>query len=281
ELHAAHAELVDELGRHLDERAAAGEASGLAARRLALAAVVARAELARAEAGLARARAAALAWRPDLDRELRPELPELPAPPDQPDLSGRRDLAARRAELEQARIEARLAGRLITAPELRLGWKELRDASTVVDGPVLGLAWRLPIAGRRRAARLSSSAQLTTAEAELALGEATAQAELQGSRDAYAGLRRAALATAGTDVALIVRAARSAYRLGESDTTDLLDTLRSVLAAELARLDLHAAALGARRDLEAALGRPLVRWTEFGQRPKSRSESAFASNCGQ
>ena len=54
-----------------------------------------------------------------------------------------------------------------------------------------------------------------------------------------------------------VESATATFRLGESRLTDLLETLRSVLSARLAALDLYAAALEAHRTLELAAGRPL------------------------
>jgi len=55
----------------------------------------------------------------------------------------------------------------------------------------------------------------------------------------------------------VIEGAEASYLLGESDVTDLLESLRSVLATRLSSLDLYSAALEAHRNLESAVGRPL------------------------
>ncbi len=55
----------------------------------------------------------------------------------------------------------------------------------------------------------------------------------------------------------------AAFRLGESELTDLLETHRSVLEAELIVLELHAAALAAHRDLERLVGSATLRNLPF------------------
>ena len=47
------------------------------------------------------------------------------------------------------------------------------------------------------------------------------------------------------------------FEAGESDVTDLLETLRGVLGGQRAALDAFGAALRAHRELEIAAGRPL------------------------
>jgi outer membrane protein TolC len=56
----------------------------------------------------------------------------------------------------------------------------------------------------------------------------------------------------------VTLAATAAFRAGESSLTDLLDGLRAASAARLGEIDLREQALAAHRELEAALGRPLV-----------------------
>ena len=55
----------------------------------------------------------------------------------------------------------------------------------------------------------------------------------------------------------MVTATMAAFQGGETSLTDLLDTVRSVLAAESTALRLHGAALKAHRRLERLAGRPL------------------------
>jgi outer membrane protein TolC len=248
-----------ELARVMQLRAERGEVSGLAARRLEMAAAQARAEAAVAGAELDRAAAAALAWRPDLPPGLDPRLPRLPPAPETVDLTARGDLAAYRAELEQARLDQKLSRRFLRFPELGVGWQRLEEGPAAVSGPVLGLGWRLPLFDRGQAQRLAAETRAAAVEAALAVATERARAELAGARAAYDRLRRSALETAAdaAKAAAVLEAAEAAYRLGESDLTDLLDTLRSLRATELAALDLHTAALEAHRQLEAAAGRPL------------------------
>ena len=82
---------------------------------------------------------------------------------------------------------------------------------------------------------------------------------MEGAEGAYGELAAAATAasSATADLDLLIEAAETSYRLGESDVTDLLESLRSVLATRLSFLELYAAALEAHRNLESAVGRPL------------------------
>lgn len=254
---AKHAVLVEDLSASLSRRAAAGEASGLAAGRLELAALKARAALERAEAILRNRRAAVHAWLDGLPEAAEPRPPTLPEVPADLDLAHRDDLEAQRREVEQRRLEMRLSRRFVAAPELEAGWKQVEAGGQTFDGPVLGVRWSVPLADRRQADREAASAGLEAAEARLALAESRAAAELEGARGAYDGLRRAVAATEPAKVQDLRFAATESYRLGEATVTDLLDTLRALRDAQLDHLDLFAAALAAHRDLETAAGRAL------------------------
>ena len=50
----------------------------------------------------------------------------------------------------------------------------------------------------------------------------------------------------------------AAFEAGEASLTDVLDALRATLDVRLVRLETFARALAAERDLEAALGRPVI-----------------------
>ena len=140
------------------------------------------------------------------------------------------------------------------------GWQRQEAAESTVDGPIVGFSWTLPSSRRRRAHQGRAEARLTAAEARLELLQSQNEAGRAGARGAYEHLAQAAhaahAATAGN--AALAQAVTSAFRYGETDLTDLLETLRSALASELTALELHAAALAAHRELEAATGRPLT-----------------------
>ena len=55
----------------------------------------------------------------------------------------------------------------------------------------------------------------------------------------------------------VLASAAAMFEAGESDVTDLLETLRGVLGGQIAALDSYGAALRAHRELEVAAGRPL------------------------
>lgn len=248
---AAHLQRVEALALRQRRRAEAGEASGLDARRLDLAVVELRASLARAEAEAAAAEAAARAWRPELPQGVRPELPPLPDVPDAPPGMHPR-LVALEAELDAARRSAELARRVLAMPAVVGGWRSEEEAGGgSAGGAVLGLAWPLPLFDRNRAARLAAEARAESLAARLELTRRQLDGERAGRHRAYGRLRAAALeaGAASATGARAVEAASAAFRLGEADLTDLLETLRSATGAELAALELREAALAAGREL--------------------------------
>jgi cobalt-zinc-cadmium efflux system outer membrane protein len=260
ELLAVHLAQVGELAERARARAEAGEIPGLAARRFTLEEAQARADLGRAEARLAAARAAVAVWYPGIPPDARPApLPLPPRPGALPDPAARPDLVAREREVERAETLRRLSEKIFEAPALGLGWKRIEDRSGEASGPVVSAGWTVPLFDRRQADRREAEARLTTARADLELARVRAQAERAGSLAAYERLRTEAAEAerAAGETAGLLTGAATAYQLGESGLTDLLDTLRAVLAARITVLEVREAALAAQRDLEAATGRPL------------------------
>jgi outer membrane protein TolC len=246
----AQAERVEALAEREAVRAERGEASGLEARRLGLAASTLRSRVALAGVAAERARAEAAAWHPGLSADARPVLPELP---EAPALDGA-DTRVRAAEAALAAAElAQLATRpIVASPELTLGWRRQDLTPGAVDGPIFGVAWAVPLFDRRQAARRSSEAGLEAARARLELAERESAAARTAARSNFARLA-AALAEARQELGATERmldGAEAAFRQGEASLTDLLETHRSVTEAELAVLDLHEAALAAHRELE-------------------------------
>ena len=256
-----HLALVRRLAAQMSARATRGEESGLAARRLTLAALEVEAEAARTAAEAARARELAFALHRGLSAGARPERPALPGISDSLHIVGRPDLAARGYEVEQAEWQLRHGGRFLQFPELAFGWQQIRDDAFSDEGPVLSVNWPVPLFDRQQPEKTEASARLAAARGRLALATHRAEAELSAVRAAYERLRQTALqgmqTVAESEGAL--ESATATFRLGESRLTDLLETLRSILSARLAALDLYAAALEAHRNLELAAGQPLGR----------------------
>ena len=244
------AERVGSLAQREAVRAERGEASGLEARRLGLAAATLRSRVALAAGASERARAEAAAWHPGLPADAQPVLPELPAAPS---LDGA-DVRVRAAEADLAAAElAQLATRpIVASPEVTVGWRRQDLTPGAVDGPIFGVAWSVPLFDRRQAARQSAGAGLEAARARLELAERESTAARNAARSNFARLA-AALAEAREELGATERmldSAEAAFRQGEAGLTDLLETHRSVTEAELAVLDLHEAALAAHRELE-------------------------------
>jgi outer membrane protein TolC len=255
-----HLAAIQRLGERMKARARTGEESGLAARRVSLAALEVEAEAARAEAGGARSRARAMAWHPGLPPDAMPELPSLPALSDSHPTASRPDLLALTKEVERAEWDLKGQSRFLRFPELSFGWERIREQGEVFEGPVLGLSWQAPLFERRQPERIEATARLTAAKARLELLKTRADVERIAARAAYLRLREAALQGLETarEGEQVVESATATFRMGESRLTDLLETLRSVLAARLAAIDLYASALEAHRDLEIAEGRILT-----------------------
>lgn len=244
------AERVESLAQREAVRAERGEASGLEVRRLRLAAATLRSRVALADGASERARADAAAWHPGLPADARPVLPELPAAPSLDGADTR--VRAARADLAAAEL-AELATRpIVASPEVTVGWQEQDIGLGTVSGPILGVAWSVPLFDRRQAARQSAGAALAAAGARLELAERESAAARTAASTNFTRLA-AALAEAREELGTTERmldGAEAAFRQGEGGLTDLLETHRSVTEAELAVLDLHAAALAAHRELE-------------------------------
>ncbi len=250
----AQAERVGALAEREKLRAGRGEASGLEAHRLDLAASGLRARVALAAADIEQARARAASWSSALPPDAHPALPVLPSAPE-PGEGHPLERAAER-ELAAALLERRAAGRLVRSPEVSLGWQRQEDGSESVDGPILGVAWAVPVFGRNRAEKAASDARISGARARLE----RVQRQLESSRaGARASFQRLATALDSAEAARgghqrMLDGAEAAFRHGEASLTDLLETHRSVTDSELAVLDLHQAALAVHRELVRVAG---------------------------
>ncbi len=267
---AEHSGRLEELARRMRNRAEAGEESVLAAQRLEIASRSAGISLSEARAVAARSRETAAAWLLDDGPKLtsmKPELPALPEAPAELDsrvAESRPDVLAAHSEVERAESLGQLSRRVLEAPELLLGWKSIENdlpgGGGDFGGPVFGLGWRVPLFDRRRADRLEAESALAAAAAGEEWAARRARSELAAALAAYEEFRQSALAAqtelGGLDG--VARAAEASFEAGESTVTDLLDTLRALLDARLAALDLYSSALEAHRQLEVAAGRSLT-----------------------
>jgi cobalt-zinc-cadmium efflux system outer membrane protein len=251
---ATQARRVEALAVREARRAERGEASGLEARRLALAAtglqVQADLSAAAADGGRARARS----WYPGLSADAQPVLPPLPPPPE---LAGTHPLEiAAEADLAAATLELEAAGRFVRSPEISLGWQRQETDREAIDGPLLGLAWSVPVRNRNQAERAAAGARFSGAQARLERVRRELAATRAAAQATYARLSMAleGAQTALSDNERIIDGAEAAFRAGEASLTDLLDTQRSVTESALAVLDLHAAALAAHRELVRIAG---------------------------
>lgn len=267
ELVARHVEHLRELETRLNVRAARGEESELAARRFALAVSEVRAELGRAEAEALSLRGRARAAREGVPDGARPVLPVLPDVPEAPGVlenvgdPRHPDLLARRSEVEAARLRERLAGRVFEFPALLVGWTRLDSSDERFDGPVVGLSWQAPLFDRQQGDREESTRAFALAQARLHQTEREIAQRTGAALEAYATLhaRHREVAHVVEQAPDVAEAASASFLAGESSMTDLLDALRSVLASQLASLDLRARALAAHRELESSTGRILTR----------------------
>jgi outer membrane protein TolC len=235
-------------------RAERGEASGLEAHRLRLAASALRSRVALAEAESERARAEAATWNPDLPRDARPALPDLANAPTLDGSSAR--IIAAEADVSAARLARQAAGRFVASPEVSLGWQRQEAGAEAIDGPIFGLAWSVPLFDRKRAARDAADASIAGAQARLELVQREVIASRAAAAKSFARLA-AALAQAREELTLngrMLDGAEAAFLQGEAELTDLLETHRSVTEAELAMLDLYGEALAVHRQLERLAG---------------------------
>lgn len=252
--------LVDRLARRSEAQATRGEASVLASRRLLLAQIEVRSEAARLAAELAHARGRVRAWMPGLAADAAPVRPPLPpAPADTSMWAASPQLAALGHDVLQAKASASATGRFWALPELSIGQQTLRGDAVDLEGPAYGVRWGLPLFDRRQGDRTESSARLAAARARQELDGARVREEFAAALAAYATLREsAALASAAEPIVeRVLVSAAAMFEAGESDVTDLLETLRGVLGGQIAALESYGAALRAHRELEVAAGRPL------------------------
>lgn len=281
---AAHLDRLGTLETWQTARAERGEASTLDARRVGLEVSTLGALTALAATDAAAAEARARGWNPELPADAEPTMPALPVLPDPVSAPGpspsERDhprTAAAQSDLEAARLERRLADRVLRAPELLVGWQRQDFGADTADGPLLGLTWSVPLFQRNQAAKERSTARVAAAHGRLEHTQRQVEADRRAARARYAGLVHtlAGFRTAIADPQGLLPGAETAFRHGESSLTDFLGTLRAVIDAETQALDLHRDALAAHRAWER-----LAAHSHSVDAPHSQDESDTHSHNG-
>lgn len=249
---------VSDLAQRQRRRAQSGESSGLEASRLALAAAELESQQALLESEALDASAIARGWNPAISLASRPSLPTLPPVPVSL-AEGHPTLTALGEEVDAARLATRAQARYVDLPELVAGWQRVEAGPESFAGPILGVSWQLPLTDRNQPGRVLAEARLEAATARRDAVRRRIDAERAGAVAAYERLVTATVAARAANAAneQMVAATMAAFQAGETSLTDLLDTVRSVLAAESTSLRLHGAALEAHRRLERLAGRPL------------------------
>ena len=251
------ADEITTLERFTSARAEAGEAAGIAARRLDLDRRRARSEEARYRAEARRSRGRLEALVGPLAEDAEPILPALPSiSPDSATQAPHPVLQLHALEEQSDILALELARRNLPAPELQVGWKELRAEGASLDGPVFGLSWRLPLSGERNASMARAQAARDAGQARRWQQERELLQQRQAALSTFETLREAAQEAPSGD-AQLRHAVILSYRLGETSLPELLGTLGSLHDSALEHLDLLDAALQAHRDLEYTLGHPL------------------------
>jgi cobalt-zinc-cadmium efflux system outer membrane protein len=255
----AHLDRTKRLARWLRARAEEGEAAGVEAERLDLEVEVFERELVAARAAASAERAAAAVWCDLVSDTVRPQRPHLPIPPATAEVGDRPDLRAIAHRAAEAEAVQRLQRRSVEPPEISLGWKKLGEEGLSFDGPVYGISWPLPVFDRNQGNRQAATAKASVARSRLELETRLAEQRARAALAAYEDLYRIAKPEKGGresfDVAI---ATFAAFEAGEASLTDVLDALRASVDVRLARLESLNQALAAERELEAAIGRPIL-----------------------
>jgi cobalt-zinc-cadmium efflux system outer membrane protein len=243
----------------LRARADEGEAAGVEARRLDLEVVSLEQEaaVARARGGAAGARVAV--WSHRATGDVRPVRPRMAPPPASADAGDRPDIKALGFRLVESESRHSYATRVLEPPEIGAGWKEISEGDLSSEGPVLGIAWPLPVFDRNQGRRESAEAEVTRAEFELEAAIRRAKQQADAALASYSELY-GAVVHGGSNAAErgVAEAVFAAFEAGEASLTDVLDVWRSTVDLQMARLETLAHALAAERELEAAIGRPIV-----------------------
>lgn len=254
-----HLDRTKRLARWLRARAEEGEAAGVEAERLELEVEVFERGFVAARAAASAERAAAAVWCDLVSDTARPQRPLLPIPPATADVGDQPDLQATAHRVAEAEAVQRLHRRSLEPPEIGFGWKKLGEEGLSFEGPVYGIAWPLPIFDRNQGNREAATAEASVAQSRLELEKRLAEQRARAALAAYKDLFQFAKPDeTGNEVLDVAIATFAAFEAGEASLTDVLDSLRVSVEVRLARLESLDQALAAERELEGAIGRPIL-----------------------
>jgi cobalt-zinc-cadmium efflux system outer membrane protein len=254
-----HLDRTRRLAKWLRARAEEGEAAGVEAQRLDLEVEVFERGLIAARAAARAEQAAAANWSNLVTGEVRPKRPILPVPPATVDVGNQPELLAIAHQVEEAEAVHRFRRRVLEPPAISVGWTELGEGGLKFDGPVFGFAWPVPVFDRNQGNGEAAAAEAAHMRSLLELETRRAEQRARAALASYTGLYSAAAPFSPTAETLDVAVAMfAAFEAGEAGLTDVLDALRASVGVQMARLDSLDLALLAERELEAAIGRPIV-----------------------
>lgn len=167
-------------------------------------------------------------------------------------LSHRPDRARAEATLDASSADVRLQRRL-GVPVPRLALSGGLDSEYIVHG---ALDLPLPVYQRNQTNRAVAEARQRTAEVELRVGAAQADAEVRAAYASYVGAQRAfeALDTAAPAMTDVEHLATRSYELGQTTLATLVVARREAAIVRAAYLDAKIARLSARLALDVAAG---------------------------
>ncbi len=253
-------ETLEALSQRERQRFESGESSGLEAKRLQLSVRELRSRAALAAAAEVEARLLAKVWKPDLLSGSEPLLPELE--PSDRERAEHPLVRSARHDLSAVGFESKAASRFLASPQITLGWQRQQASSVALEGPLVGLAWSVPLFSRKQGERALAAANRRESEARLTFLELEVTSQMAALTAAFERLQRGveeARLSSGNTTGMLTAAERS-FRLGEASLTDLLETVRSVSEADASFLDLYGEALSAQRNLQRLQGTIPADW---------------------
>ena len=262
---------LQEVVRILRERETQGEGSRFDRLRAEREESELQAELASAQAGIARARSRLVSF---LDASVDPvsirargdfagamELPPLRELIELA-LETRQDYQAEQQHQEQFRWEERAADRLrIPDPVFSVGFKRAEGFGSLNYGPYLGFSLSLPVFDRGKTRIAELEAELRRSSYRREAMDQRIQAEVTGAFEALRMRRQAAeeyrlrFDEQGME---LERIAQTAYQEGELGILELLDAYRVHPQSSLRVLELFAASKQAEIELERSMGKPVL-----------------------
>ncbi len=241
------------VGRIIEKRARAGEASGYDRRRFEQEERIVRAHAAAAEADLGRARAqltglvgvrdaSAQLWT-TLSGSLRPNTDPPPLDELVARLPERADLRVLAEAQRAAELDRRAAGRW-WLPDLTIGAgvKTVEVDRDRLTGPFISASVPLPLLNQDQGDARDAAARFRVSRGEYQLALEAAEGDVQGLWSETISLTRAALEFRTNAIApstRLVATAEQAYQAGEMELLGLIDAHRGALEAELKILDIE------------------------------------------